>query len=86
MPKIITKKQRLEKYIKNAVLCNVSKKSKHCLNNCFHEKLHTKESSKDSCHSNPEFCSLSLSGIVKVVCKSLTKKKQREWVKNESKS
>lgn len=83
--KIVTKKQRLETYIAGVVVCNTPKKSDHCLKQCQHGKFHTKEVGRDACHNNPEFCSLSLAGIRKVVCKSLTKKQQKEWVENESK-
>lgn len=84
MKKIPTKKQRLEKYISEVIICNAPKKSEHCLTQCKHGKLHEKERGKDACH-HPEFCSLSDSGIKKVKCKPLTKKLQKEWVKEEMK-
>jgi len=82
MKKIPTKKQRLEKYISEVIICNVPKKSKHCLTQCLHGRLHEKETGKESC-TKPEFCSLGLSGIRKVKCKGLSKKDQKEWIKNE---
>ncbi len=82
MQRIVTKRERLETYIAGVVVCNTPKKSDHCLTQCRHGKFHTKEVGRDGCH-HPEFCSLSLSGIRKVKCKSLTKKEQKEWVKNE---
>lgn len=87
MKKINAKKQNLEKYISKVVICNVPKKSDHCLTQCFHGKLHEKETGKENC-TKPEFCSLGLSGIRKVKCKNLSKKDQKIWVKeqlNESK-
>jgi len=86
MKKIIikTKKQKLEEYIAKVVICNTPKKSKHCLTQCAHGRFHTKEVGREACH-HPEFCSLGRSEIIKVKCKPLTKKAQKEWVKNELK-
>ncbi len=79
--KISNKKQRLEAYIGKAVICNVPKKSEHCLTQCIHGRLHENEPGKESC-AKLEFCSLGLSGTRKVKCKHLTKKDQKIWVKN----
>jgi len=86
MQKIVkkTEKQRLEEYITKVIICNTPKKSNHCLTQCRHGRFHAKEVGKEACH-HPQFCSLSLSGIRKVACKPLTKKAQKEWVKNELK-
>ena len=67
--------------LNNIVICNAKKKSKHCLTKCPHGRHHIKETGSESCNI-PQFCSLSLSGIRKMVCKPLSKQAQKEYIKN----
>jgi hypothetical protein len=57
------------------LICNAPKKSKHCKENCFCGVPHLKEPGHDSCHLNKETCALSNSGIIRVICKPIKRKK-----------
>ena len=78
-------KEDLEAFIEKSIICDAPKKSKHCFEQCRHGKLHIKETEKNSCHMKAEFCSLSNSGIIKVICRPLSKKQQKKWVKENLK-
>lgn len=83
MKKIPNKKERLQAEIASKIICSARKKGKHCLKQCWHGRLHDKDTERGSCHQTEEFCNLSLGGIIKVKCKPLSKKAQNEWVKEE---
>ncbi len=86
--KIITqkiKKKNLELRVAKLVQCNALRKSKHCIIACRHCFPHEKDIGNGGCHQSTEFCTLSLGGIIKVICKKLTKKQQNEWIKKELK-
>ena len=89
LKRIITqkvKKQNLEKKAKKLVICNAKKKFIHCVTKCFHGTPHIKETERDAlCHSTKEVCDIQ-TGIIKVICKPLTKKQQKEWVEKELKN
>ena len=61
------------------IICNAPKKSNHCLKHCFHGVPHEQEREKDACHTHLEFCNGSNGGILKVICRSLTKEELKEY-------
>jgi len=85
MQKLLTKKQRLEQQAKKMMICTATKKKEHCIVQCFHGIPHKKESGREACHLNSEYCDILSPRIVKVTCKPLNKKQQKQWIKEEMK-
>lgn len=57
---------------KKKVVCNIPIKGEHCLNHCFHGVPHEKETGKDACHLNYEFCNAHKNRkITKVICEEI---------------
>jgi hypothetical protein len=56
------------------LICNAKRKSNHCKTHCFCGKPHLKETGRDACHLNYEYCSLGI-GIQKVICVQIKEKK-----------
>jgi len=84
--KIVTKAvklKNLKQSAKNLIICSYRKKSDHCLNNCFHGIPHKIEIERDAkCHTHSEICKIP-KGIIKVICRKLNKKQQKEWIEKE---
>ena len=63
----------------NLFICNIKRKSKHCMTQCLHGIPHL----RDKC-TTEEFCNLHASGkITKVKCRKLTTKEIKEWKKKK---
>ena len=59
--------------LNTAIICNVPKKSDHCIRICLHGVPHEKTNErKEGCHLHLQFCNLGGSGIRKVQCRLLT--------------
>jgi len=69
-----------------AIICNVPKKSIHCLKVCFHGIPHEKSNErKESCFLHEQFCNLGGSGIKKVRCRELTAKEKKFYQEQKGK-